>query len=64
MSAMGFYSWLWAAHFFSSVVDEDTEGMFVSFVDGPEVGGIAYLVDKSRFKIIHSEGPNFKKEIR
>lgn len=45
-------------------MDEDTEGMFVSFVDGPEVGGIAYLVDKSRFKIIHSEGPNFKKEIR
>lgn len=28
------------------------EGMFVSFVDGVEVGEVAYLVDKPRFKNI------------
>lgn len=37
--------------FFSSVVNEDTEGMFVSFDDGPKMRGIAYLIDKSRFQI-------------
>lgn len=37
--------------FFSSVVNEDTEGMFVSFDDGPKVRGTAYLIVKSRFKI-------------
>lgn len=43
---------------FSSVADGDTEGAFVNFVDGTEVGQIAYLVDESRFTIIQNEGPN------
>lgn len=34
------------------------EGAFVNFVDGAEVGQIAYLVDESRFTIIQNEGPN------
>lgn len=43
---------------FSSVVDGDTEGVFVSFVDGAEVGRIAYLGDRSRFAVIQNEGSN------
>ena len=43
-------------------MDQDTEGMFVSFVDGIEVGGIAYLVDKPRFRDIQNKGPNLKKK--
>jgi len=43
---------------FSSVVDGGTEGVFVSFVDGTEVGWIAYLVARSRFTVIQNEGPN------
>lgn len=34
------------------------EVCFVSLVVGTEVGGVACLVDKSRFRIIQNEGPN------
>ena len=43
---------------FSSVVDRDTEGVFVSFVDGTELGQVAFLVDRSGFTVIQNEGPN------
>lgn len=43
---------------FSRVVDGDTEGVFVSFVDGSEVEGIACLAGKLRFRTTETEGPN------
>ena len=44
-------------------MDEDIEGVFVSIVDSIEVGGIAYLVEKPRFRDIQNEGSNLKKKI-
>ena len=65
MSAIGFYSWRWAVqHFFSILVGEDTEGVFVNIVDSVEVGGIAYLVDRPRFRDIQNEGSNLEKKFR
>lgn len=41
-------------------MDGDTEGVFVSFVDGSEVEGIAYLAGKLRFRPTETEGPQLK----